>query len=433
MSTRPPIPRPADDMPVIEVSHLTKEYRLGAMQGLRAVARRLLGRSNTGADQGFKALDEISFNVRRGEVVGIIGHNGAGKSTLLKHLCRITTPTSGSVTVRGRVAPLIEVGAGLVGDMTGRENIYLNASILGLSRSEIDAKVDEIIAFAELEKFIDTPIKRYSSGMQVRLGYAIATAVDCEILIVDEVLAVGDLQFQRKSIERMQRLIAESQKTVLIVGHNIRQMERICTRMILLDHGKVLMDGGAAEVANKFFDLATLSGKSGLNQDTGLCAPSTLGRFESSGDLSVRSIRLLHDDETASDQFHVGDPITVELDVHASKLLKAVDMAIAIHTPDLMNIGISPLTASLPDEICLNEGFNRIRCRFSRTGILPGLFMLKIGIKDQWGQMMWHCENASPFHIVPPPGISHSRYSAITFVQMEASWTTAHFEADQAA
>ncbi|MBP6898906.1 MAG: ATP-binding cassette domain-containing protein [Burkholderiaceae bacterium] len=433
MSTRTPMPRPADEAPVIEVSHLTKEYRLGAMQGLRATVRRLLGRGGASQAQGFKALDDVSFSVRRGEVVGIIGHNGAGKSTLLKHLCRITTPSSGSVTVRGRVAPLIEVGAGLVGDMTGRENIYLNASILGLSQSEIDSKVDEIIAFAELEKFIDTPIKRYSSGMQVRLGYAIATAVDCEILIVDEVLAVGDLQFQRKSIERMQRLISESQKTVLIVGHNIRQMERICTRMILLDHGKVLMDGGPVEVANKFFDLATLSGKSGMLQETGGRAASTLGRFESSGDLTVHSIRLLHDDGTASDQFHVGDPITAELDVHALKPLKAVDMAIAIHTPDLMNIGISPLTASLPDEISLSEGFNRIRCRFGRTGILPGLFMLKIGIKDQWGQMMWHCENASPFHITPPPGASHARYSAITFIQMEASWTVKQSEADQAA
>ncbi|MBK7277546.1 MAG: ABC transporter ATP-binding protein [Betaproteobacteria bacterium] len=243
--------------PAIEVSHLTKEYRLGAMtslrEGLRGLGARLRGRERP-VNTPFKALDDVSFTVQPGEVVGIIGHNGAGKSTLLKMLARISTPTRGSVKVNGRIAPLIEVGAGFVGDFTGRENVYLNGAILGMKRKEIDRKFDEIVAFAEMEQFIDTPVKRYSSGMQVKLAFAVATSIESEILIVDEVLAVGDLAFQRKSFERMESLIRAGGRAVLLVSHNIRQIERICGRALLLEHGKLIADGPAIDVCNTYFD-----------------------------------------------------------------------------------------------------------------------------------------------------------------------------------
>ena len=192
-------------MPIIQVSHLTKEYRLGAIHGLKQTllnsAARLTGKPVEERPL-FKALDDINFSIEQGEVVGIIGHNGAGKSTLLKMLAKISTPTHGHLKVEGRIAPLIEVGAGFVPDFTGRENVYLNGSILGMSRQEIDQKFDEIVDFAELEEFIDTPVKRYSSGMQVGLASLLATCMEAEILIVDEVLAVGDLAFQRKCFDR---------------------------------------------------------------------------------------------------------------------------------------------------------------------------------------------------------------------------------------
>lgn len=179
-------------MPIIEVEHVTKEYRLGQLTSLKQSAlnslNRLTGRP-VEQHKPFKALDDVSFTVEHCEVLGIIGHNGAGKSTLLKLLANISQPTRGRITVKGKVAPLIEVGAGLFGDLTGRENIYLNGAILGIPKAEIRRKFDEIVAFAELEQFIDTPIKRYSSGMQVRLGFAVATSVESDILIVDEVLA----------------------------------------------------------------------------------------------------------------------------------------------------------------------------------------------------------------------------------------------------
>lgn len=405
--------------PIIEVHNLVKEYRLGAFPGLRALANRLMGRIHE--RHTFRALDDVSFTVRQGEVIGIIGHNGAGKSTLLKLLCNITAPTSGRLAVRGRIAPLIEVGAGLVPDMTGRENIYLNAAILGLSRPDIESKIDGIIAFAELSTFIDTPVKRYSSGMQIRLGYAIATAIDAEILIIDEVLAVGDLQFQRKSIERMQRMIQDANRTVLIVGHNIRQLERVCTRMILLDHGRLVDDGSPAEVTNRFFDMAAQTDRGRYVQHR------VQGRIESSGEIEMLAVRMTHDGSADDeDSFAVGEPINVELELEVDKRFDKVDMAIAFHTPDLMNIGISPLTASLPEEFDLMPGRNVVRCRFFGFKVLPGTFMLKVGIKDRWGQMIWTADNLHPFHVSAPEGANTARYSAITFVEFDACWQVTH-------
>ena len=243
-------------MSAIEVNHVSKEFRLGQLTSFKDNLTGLMARlKGQPAPQRkvFKALDDIDFKVEPGEVVGIIGQNGAGKSTLLKILSNVVQPTSGSVKVSGKVAPLIEVGAGLIGDLTGRENIYLNGSILGIPRAEIKKKVDEIVAFAELEEFIDTPIKRYSSGMKVRLGFSIATSIEAEILIVDEVLAVGDLAFQRKCFDRMEDVIKGQGRTVLLVSHNIRQVERMCSRVVLLDHGKVLKDGDSGEVCTLFY------------------------------------------------------------------------------------------------------------------------------------------------------------------------------------
>ena len=242
--------------PAIEVSHLTKEFRLGAMKSLKQTVMntgaRLLGRP-VEEPPLFKALDDVSFTIEPGEVVGIIGHNGAGKSTLLKMLARISTPTRGSVKVNGRIAPLIEVGAGFVPDFTGRETVYLNASILGMPKKEIDRKFDEIVDFAEMAEFIDTPVKRYSSGMQVKLAFAVATSIESEILIVDEVLAVGDLAFQRKCFDRMEDLIRRQGRTVLLVSHNLRQVERLCSRVLLLERGRLAVDASATETCNEFY------------------------------------------------------------------------------------------------------------------------------------------------------------------------------------
>src|SRR5256884_7828012 len=197
--------------------------------------------------EDFWALKDVSFEVQRGEVVGIIGRNGAGKSTLLKILSRITEPTEGRVRIRGRVASLLEVGTGFHPELTGRENIFVNGAILGMTRAEIAKKFDEIVAFAETEKFLDTPVKHYSSGMYVRLAFAVAAHLEPEILIVDEVLAVGDAEFQRKCLGKMEEVSKNEGRTVLFVSHNLGAVARLCTRGLLVEKGDVVTRGAIDE------------------------------------------------------------------------------------------------------------------------------------------------------------------------------------------
>ena len=251
-------------MAILSIDNLGKCYRVQASAGPRAaygyrtlrddLADWATGWFRRGAapdTQDFWALDDVSFNVNRGEVVGIIGHNGAGKSTLLKILSRITKPTRGEVRLRGRVGSLLEVGTGFHPELSGRENIFLNGAILGMRRHEIQRKFDQIVDFAEISQFLDTPVKRYSSGMYVRLAFAVAAHLEPEILIVDEVLAVGDLSFQRKCMGRM-REVGRSGSTILFVSHNMPAVEALCTRAILLDRGKVALDGSVHALVQEY-------------------------------------------------------------------------------------------------------------------------------------------------------------------------------------
>lgn len=250
--------------PIISVEGISKRYRLrhqsagyttlrdsltdwakGLVGGRRAEA------AAPGADEEFWALKDVSFEINRGEVVGIIGRNGAGKSTLLKVLSRITEPTSGRIRLRGRVASLLEVGTGFHPELSGRENIFLNGAILGMTKGEIKAKFDEIVAFSEVEKFLDTPVKHYSSGMYVRLAFAVAAHLDPEVLIVDEVLAVGDAQFQKKCLGKMKD-VAGAGRTVLVVSHQMNTITGLCDRGIMLQRGSVLFDGSAPEAVLRY-------------------------------------------------------------------------------------------------------------------------------------------------------------------------------------
>ena len=254
--------------PIIKVENVSKHYRLGQIgvatlrESLGRVARRLFhavgvpephqqdkARSDVLTD--LWALHDVSFDVMPGEVLGIIGRNGAGKSTLLKILSRITEPTAGKVLLRGRAASLLEVGTGFHPELSGRENIFLNGAILGMKKSEIARKFDEIVAFAEVERFIDTPVRRYSSGMYVRLAFAVAAHLEPEILIVDEVLAVGDASFQRRCLGRM-KTVAEEGRTVLFVSHNMDAMLNLCQRGIVLEKGCLVYDGKAASAVERY-------------------------------------------------------------------------------------------------------------------------------------------------------------------------------------
>ena len=248
--------------PVITVENLGKRYELAhearhdtlrdtLSHGVRGMLRRWTGGSDPTSEE-FWALRDVNFSINRGEVVGIIGRNGAGKSTLLKILSRITEPTTGRITLRGRVASLLEVGTGFHPELSGRENIFLNGAILGMSRAEIRRKFDEIVAFAEVERFLDTPVKHYSSGMYVRLAFAVAAHLEPEILIVDEVLAVGDAQFQKKCLGKMSEVARDSGRTVLFVSHNTSALQAICRTGLWLQQGKVMQTGPMNECLSAY-------------------------------------------------------------------------------------------------------------------------------------------------------------------------------------
>ncbi|WP_103667509.1 ABC transporter ATP-binding protein [Pseudanabaena sp. BC1403] len=278
---------------VIRVENLSKKYIIGHQKqesytsfrdvlsnGAKSLWHGLTSVCTANLDdrsEEFWALKDVSFEIKQGDRVGIIGRNGAGKSTLLKILSRITEPTSGKISIKGRVASLLEVGTGFHPELTGRENIYLNGAILGMDRSEIKKKFDEIVAFAEVEKFLDTPVKRYSSGMYVRLAFAVAAHLEPEILIVDEVLAVGDAQFQKKCLGKMEDVAEKEGRTVLFVSHQMASIQKLCQRSIWLDQGQVVSDDTTQLVINNY-----------LNNSSGLSKISLRDRKDRKGDGKIR-------------------------------------------------------------------------------------------------------------------------------------------------
>lgn len=256
---------------VIKIEDLYKQYRLGAIGGgtlqedLQSLWARIrhkedpnsiIGAKTYGRKEKFMALDGINLEVRRGDTLGIVGKNGAGKSTILKLLSRVTAPTSGNIYINGKISSMLEVGTGFHGELTGRENIYLNGAILGMKKSEVDRKIDEIIEFSECEKFIDTPVKRYSSGMFVKLAFSVAAHLDSDIILMDEVLAVGDMSFQQKCIDKMLDVSKNSGRTIIYVSHNMNTVRRLCNRAIMLDRGKIIYDGDTEEAIRMYLETA---------------------------------------------------------------------------------------------------------------------------------------------------------------------------------
>lgn len=277
---------------VIKVENLSKRYSIGASETshdnirevivdlIKAPFRRFRSASgdSSSSDVDFWALNDVSFDVQEGDVMGIIGRNGAGKSTLLKILSKITEPTSGVVKIKGRIASLLEVGTGFHPELTGRENIFLNGAILGMTRGEINRKFDEIVDFSEIEKFLDTPVKRYSSGMYVRLAFAVAAHLEPEILVIDEVLAVGDAQFQKKCLGKMHDVSTQG-KTILFVSHNMAAITNLCSKAILLNTGKIIQEGTTKDVINFYLD-----------KNNGMYSPlKYLGLLTSYGEISLVS------------------------------------------------------------------------------------------------------------------------------------------------
>ena len=351
----------------ISVSGLSKRYRKGVLgygsvlQDSRRLARRVLGLRAGESDPVFWALDDITFDAQQGEVVGIIGSNGAGKSTLLKLLSRITSPDRGTATLLGRVSSLLEVGTGFHPELTGRENIFLNGSILGMSRPEIRSKLEEIVEFSGVREFIDTPVKRYSSGMYVRLAFSVTAHLSSDILIVDEVLAVGDAEFQKKCLGTLEGA-AGSGRTVLFVSHNMAALKALCPRSIVLEHGRMVMDAATTDCLNYYLNRSLAHGSSVFGADLD---KRRTGIFEPDNPY-VRCLRVeIADDEgSPKAEYSSAQPINVLVDFQVVRGSPGLLFLLSVDDEDTQVIlqSYSNDDAALDDMAHLAPGEYRICC-----------------------------------------------------------------------
>ncbi len=402
--------------PVISVSGLGKRYVIGhetrhdtlrdtLAHGASGVLRRMLQRAPARTTEEFWALRDVSFEVNQGDVVGIIGRNGAGKSTLLKILSRITEPTTGTVRLRGRVASLLEVGTGFHPELSGRENIYLNGAILGMSRAEIARKFDEIVAFAEVERFLDTPVKHYSSGMYVRLAFAVAAHLEPEILIVDEVLAVGDTQFQQKCFGKVRRVVREEGRTVLLVSHNMAVVQQFSTRVLSLHHGRVTGFGDPA---------ARIREHHGLGIEVAQPVCDLLRRHRAAdgrGKARLLTAELEASDAPAPWKLPFAAPLRMRLTVEILESLAGVELGVGLFNFQGQEI-ISALSSWQGDFGTMIPGKYALTIDCGALELVPGHYRLGIGLKSDRG-MEDYLPEALEFEVVPSPAAQRPNLATV--------------------
>jgi lipopolysaccharide transport system ATP-binding protein len=400
----------------IKVENLSKLYRISHLasqrtvrdavhHGMRLIWRRLRWKTRLHREE-FWALRDISFEIRRGEIVGIIGSNGAGKSTLLKVLSRITEPTKGRITLRGRVASLLEVGTGFHPELSGRDNIYLNGAIYGLTRAEIGRKFDEIVEFADVAKFLDTPVKRYSSGMYVRLAFAVAAHLEPDILIIDEVLAVGDAAFQKKCLGKIREVSSEEGRTVLFVSHNLTSVRQLCSRSILLEQGRLSFDGPPSEAIAAY-----------TRRDRGKAAYKHIA---GDGAARITEVRLPGEGGAEAISPIFGE-MRIEIHYEAGPAAGSLEFFILIYAEDGECIAASFQTDSCA-RVSAGSEKRSISVAF-RNPFAPGRYMVSAGIFDEQRQFHDWVEFAESFEVVP--GFSDGRAfdQRLGRVSLDAKWT----------
>ena len=395
---------------VIRVENLTKEYRLGSIshgtlrEDLQSWWARLRGKEDPNsiishqsslqpstfnlqpnANPHFLALNNVSFDVKQGEAVGIIGRNGAGKSTLLKILSRVTTQTSGVVKIKGRIASLLEVGTGFHPDLTGRENIFLNGTILGMKRAEIQRKFDEIVAFAEIEQFIDTPVKRYSSGMYVRLAFAVAAHLEPEILIVDEVLAVGDAAFQKKCLGKMGE-VGKQGRTVLFVSHNMTAVQNFCSKAIYLHKGSIIDIGLTHQVVERYIN-------------DSLSSANLVWRGEHSENhmLKINCIQIVKQN-MHSDELYINEDIHIEILVDVFNEATEIAFEISVHTVD----GAFAFS-SYTETMTLKKGLTVATCLIPKNIMNNGHYTIMVIISKNWMSQLVKIDEALTIELLEKP------------------------------
>lgn len=367
-------------------------------------------RRNNGSSEELWALQDIDFSVERGDTVGLIGPNGAGKSTVLKLISGIIEPTSGQIDVRGRVGALLELGAGFHPDLTGRENIYLNGSILGLSRGQIEQRLSDIISFAELERFIDMPVKHYSSGMSVRLGFSIAVHTEPEILLVDEVLAVGDIAFQRRCLERINQLRREG-VTILLVSHSLEAVRRICRRTIWLEDGQIRTQGATEAVTQQYMLCSYERNASSIAEAE--------GRRWGSHRVEIEEVRIIDNSGEIRQTFATGDPLSVEMNYLAHQRVQEPVFGLAIHRADGVHV-TGPNTHLAGQDIPGIEGRGTVKFTIPALSLLEGIYYLSVSCHNQEETEMFdYHDRLYTFYVVPA---RRERYGIVT-LGGEWSWS----------
>ena len=411
--------------PSILTDRLSKQYRLGQTESdllqelLLTRLKHLFGRNGASRAESIWAVRDISLQVDAGEVVGIIGSNGAGKSTLLKLLSRITYPTSGHVKVNGRIAALLEVGTGFHGELTGRENILLNGSILGMRRKEIEDKLDAIVAFAGVERFLDTPVKRYSSGMYLRLGFAVAAHLEPDVLLVDEVLAVGDAVFQKKCLTAMNDLRSGG-RTVVFVSHNMAAVENLCSRAVWIDAGTVRQDGRPKDVIAEY--LSASADASRLTADL-----TTVRSRRGNGDVRFTRLEFLDAAGTPLKFLSSGDRVTLRLHYRAARRVARPDFEIGVYSElgTLLTKFSTWIDYQIPS---LAPGPGHLDLTINFFNFLPGRYYLSLWLKVQGPTYFDVLEHCLQFDVEPSDfygsGKGIDKYFGLVFLPCE--WRLSH-------
>ena len=408
----------------LSIQNLSKSFRIAHQRnGLRgyktlhdelmSLPQRLiarLGRNERSTSETLWALNDVSFDVKRGEALAIIGSNGAGKSTLLKILNRITEPTRGAVDIYGRVGALLEVGTGFHPELTGRENIFLNGAILGMTRTEIKRKFDEIIAFAGVEKFLDTPVKRYSSGMYVRLAFAVAAHLDPEILLIDEVLAVGDAEFQKKCLDKMENVATKEGRTVIFVSHNMDAVCHLCSRCILLRHGEVAKSGDTEDVVAAY-----------LGSEQQQAPVIEFQPMES--DATFHSAGLYGPNGKATTSFDVNAPILVKCKFTLRRAVEGLQFAFAVLNFKRERIFYSTPSTARPRISIDTEGEHSIEAVIPSHFLLPGQYFINFALHTPKTRLYDFREQALCFRISTPADADHGYKSdELGHVYADVKW-----------
>jgi lipopolysaccharide transport system ATP-binding protein len=405
--------------PAVRLDRVSKRFTLHheRARSFQELWISFFGRRGSTSEQ-FWALRDVSFQVEQGRSFGIVGENGSGKSTALKLIAGILRPTSGSVQVNGRLAALLELGAGFHPELTGRENVYLNASVLGFSRAEIDRRFDTIVDFAEIERFIDTPLKHYSSGMVVRLGFAIAINSDPDVLITDEVLSVGDEAFQRKCVDRIDDLIRHG-KTIILVSHGLDLVRYVCSDAIWLDHGVVRAAGSSLEVIDAYLAFANAKDRA-RRHDASAAGPeeSVATRRWGTGEVEITAVEMLDRDGRPTTSFETGGPMRVRIHYCAHERIRRPVFGVAVHYGEhLLLSGPNTKTAGVTIESV--EGIGYVDFAMPSLPLLRGLYLLSVAVTDEYVLHAYdNHDRLYPFHVQQ----THVRENA-GMVWLDAAWS----------